>query len=451
MSNEVFKFINNISLKRVKDNRISIVAELGTSIYTVQPIVEKLIEKGFEIDIYTCEDNLEKSKNYLGTESISYFAIDRLVGKYIGIIDYALKQLLTKNTFSSQYARIAPTENKLLKLFYVFAKVLPKPNQKKINKIYSKFWKFFNGASKFRSNEVLLVTRVNNTSILNNKNIKVYTLMESWDHPIKSPFYIESEVTYSWNKELSTDIKDIQNNSNEYKEIFPLKFRYLQQVKSLSNNPPKEIQNEIDFITNNNYVLYICTYSSYSRSDLFDNELKLISKIKEEVDRAGKHLYIKPHPHYSVNDFNSLPQSQNLRIGIGATNNGANYIFTDDDQYYKIQLLKNAERVINVGTTLVLEASMLNTNVYQLLISEENYGGFARACGNYHIKKYLNNNEEVINLSEGNELEKIASIVNEPQGSNSYASKLNDWLCQENINETINEITQDICNEKVSH
>ena len=116
MSNEVFKFINNISLKRVKDNRISIVAELGTSIYTVQPIVEKLIEKGFEIDIYTCEDNLEKSKNYLGTESISYFAIDRLVGKYIGIIDYALKQLLTKNTFSSQYARIAPTENKLLKL-----------------------------------------------------------------------------------------------------------------------------------------------------------------------------------------------------------------------------------------------------------------------------------------------------------------------------------------------
>lgn len=438
-------------MKSLKENRISIVAELGTSIYTVQPIVKELIEKGFEIDIYTCEDNLEKSRNYLGTESINYFAIDRLIGKYVSVLDYALKQLLTKNTFSSQYARIAPTENKVLKRFYLFAKILPKPNQKKINKIYSKFWKIFNGKSKFRSKEVLLITRVNNTSILNNKNIKVYTLMESWDHPIKSPFYIESEVTYSWNKELSNDIKGIQNNSNKYKEVFPLKFRYLQRVKSLSSNPPKEIQNEIEFITNNNYVLYICTYSSYSRSDLFDNELKLISKIKEEVDRSGKNLYIKPHPHYSINDFNSLPQSQNLQIGIGATNNGANYIFTDDDQYYKIQLLKNAERVINVGTTLVLEASMLNANVYQLLISEENYGGFARACGNYHIKKYLNNHEEVFNLSEGNEQEKIALIVNEQLGTNSYGATLKNWLSQKNINDTVIEIVDDITNETVSN
>ena len=435
-----------------KDNlKISIVAELGTSIYSVQPIIDNIINRGGKVVLYTSSDNIEKSKNYLSSKAVDFVAINKQNSKWFGIFDYFLKQLLTKNTFSSQYARIAPSGNKVLNILYKAAKWLPKPNQKKINAIYSKFWIRVNSKPFFPTKNVLVVSRCNNTIKLNNKHHNFFTIVESWDHPVKSPFYYKSKVTYSWNKELSNDMEKFQNNSAKYTEIFPLKFRYLNQVNSLSSQAPSELKSEIDFITNNPYVLYICTYSGYSKGGLFDYEIMLIQKVLNACKKEGKLLYIKPHPHYNKSDFDSLENSELIRVGIGATNNGHNYIFTDDDQFYKIQLLRNAERVINVGTTLVLEASILNENIYQLKINSDNFGSFARACRNYHIKNYLTCYSDIIDLTSGDTQEKLDKIIQEPKGTNLYSKNLKEWLSQKALNDSICEIIDDLNNEKVSN
>ena len=425
-------------------NKITIIAELGTCIYAVKPIVKEFVDRGFAVDLYTEEANLEKTKNYLNNLPLNILSTSVLMGRWASLFDYIFKQLITKNTFSSQYARLAPSNNKLLSLIYKCAKYFPKPNQKKINSIYHKFWRMINRKPVFNSRKVLVITRTNNTYYLNNRNHLVYSIMESWDHPVKSPFYFLSEVTFTWNASLTEDMRAFQNNSKHYSEIFPLKFRYLQEIVSVPQINSVALQKEIDFINTQPYVLYICTYSGYSKGDLFHNELKLIAKIKEQCDKAGKLLYIKPHPHYSASDFDSLSSSRNLRVGIGATNNGTNYIFTDDDQYYKIQLLKNAEKIINVGTTLVLEASLLNENVYQLKIDSSRYGSFARACENYHIAKYLNSYSEIIDLTCGDESEKIEKLMKEDKGSNHYAAQIKKWLFNEEIETSINKIVNEI-------
>jgi hypothetical protein len=431
--------------------KISIVAELGTSVYSVQPIIDNITRQGGRVVLYTTSDNIEKSKIYLSSNNIDFIAINEQNSKWFGVFDYFLKKLLTKETFSSQYARIVPSDNKILNILYKIAKWLPKPSQKKINSIYSKFWSRVNSKPYFPTKNVLVVSRCNNTIKLNNKHHNFFTIVESWDHPVKSPFYYKSKITYSWNKELSTDMEKFQNNSKKYTEIFPLKFRYLDQVDSLSPQASNKLKCEIDFIANNSYVLYICSTSGYSKGGLFDFELKLIQKVLKACKKEGKLLYIKPHPHYNESDFANLENSKLIRVGIGATNNGNNYIFTDDDQFYKIQLLKNAERIINAATTLVLEASILNENIYQLKINSDNFGSFAKGCENYHIKNYLNSYSDIIDLTSGDIQEKLNKIIQEPQKTNLYSKNLKEWLSQKALNDSISEIINDISNENVSY
>ena len=108
------------------------------------------------------------------------------------------------------------------------------------------------------------------------------------------------------------------------------------------------------------------------------------------------------------------------------------------------QFNKDAEKIINVGTTLVLEASLLNENVYQLKINSPNYGSFARACENYHIAKYLNSYSEIIDLTCGEEGSKIEAMMKEEKGSNHYAAQIKKWLFNEEIETSINKIVKEI-------
>lgn len=416
---------------------ISILAELGTGLYAIKPIVEELSERDVSVYLYTISDNIEQAHVLLGIDYENIYPIKKLVSHYYSRIDFILKQLLVNNNFSSQYKRINKSSNTILNFIIKLAILFPKPNQKNVNRIYHSFWKLFNRKSFFKTKNVLYVTRGGITYPLNSYYHKVYTLVESWDHPVKSPFFTKSEIAYTWNNDLAITVKEYQGESNVVK-CFPFKFRYIQELLERNVNVQTEcIKKEIDFIHSNPYILYICTYSSFSGEYLFENERKLIKQIIKMVGEEGEYLYVKPHPHGKKEDFDFLKSVRNVRIGIPAIYSGFNYVFSDEEQFYKMLLLKNASVVINVGTTLVLEASFLNSNIIQIDLSND-FGGFSNVSQNYHIKHFLNSKKGVlkINVKDLSVLEKRIT-----DSDDTFARELQNWICPEKtLNKSIEEL-----------
>jgi hypothetical protein len=419
---------------------VSIIAENGTALYSIKPIIENINSKGVVIYLYTSVE-----KKFASTEvsiPITHIiSINTITTRYKSVFDFLLKQLLVNSKFSSQYSRINKTNSELLNFVGNVLLKLPKPNTKKVNKIYSSIWKLINRKPIFKTEKLLVVTRSGNSYLLNNKHHTIYTLVESWDHPVKSPFFFQSKTTYVWNQSLIEDVAEFQNYGvSSIKTIFPLKFRYIEELQNRTLNVSNtSIQNELNFIKKSSYILYICTYSNFSGNNLFEGEKILIKQIIDICKEGGKILYIKPHPHSNGKEFNFLKDDDTFRVGISANNSGYNYIFTDEDQYYKIQLLTNARMIINVGTTLVLESSLLNTNIVQIKLNDK-YKNFKVASENYHNKKYLNNNPYILDLNK----ESLSEIEQYMQKENKFSKYLQKWVTSKDYKNSIEELVNDI-------
>ena len=186
----------------------------------------------------------------------------------------------------------------------------------------------------------------------------------------------------------------------------------------MSNNLPSQVQyineylknelheenlgnynKDIYFIETNSFILYICTYSNFSGENFFKKELLLIEKILSICEKNGQYLYVRPHPHFIGNEFEKIKDSPYLYIGKPAEDASYSCIFKTEDQAFKIKLLQEANLIINVGTTLVLEASLLNEEIVQLNLNYEDFYGFSRACSNHHINSYLLNKKDVVYIS----------------------------------------------------
>lgn len=398
-------------------------------LYAVKPLVDALKDT-MPLYIYTRRENRRKACTYLGVEDAVIKDIESLTSRWKSLLDFCFKQILVDNNFFSQYK--TPIAATPLKFIVTLGKMVPKPPQRIINALYHYLWCLLNVRPVFKTKKVIYITRSGNTYLLNNFYHDIYTIVESWDHPVKSPFFVKSKVIFTWNKELSADISLFQGGSN-IQTIFPLKFRYLAEI---ADSPvlieDNQIARELDFIRTNDYILYVCTYSSFSKNGLFEDEKELIMQISKMAQRQQKILYVKPHPHALSTDFSFLKSDFNIRLGISATLPGFNYIFTDQDQYYKLELLRHAKLIINVGTTLVLEASFVNENILQL--DAPNGFSFSYASTNYHVKKYLNSNKWSVKLKPHYYANLETYISNGVSGE--FALFLRQWICDKSYKDS---------------
>lgn len=411
-------------------NKLSIHAELGTAIYLIKPIVEELSKRKIETYLYTHPMNVQKAATYLNVKTENIFDL-KYDNRIQGYIDFLIKQLIVKKTFSFQYKRVNSSKNKILKIMIHILGYLPKPNPNKINKIYNSVWVLLNRKPYYKTRNVLYITRSGITHTLNSKFHNIVTIVESWDHPVKSPFFVKSKKILVWNKDLLKDVKKFQNE-NSIIESYPLKFRYIDEFKRLKPEIANfRVKEEIEFTKKYSYWLYICTFSNFSGGNIFSDEKKVIARLVEIAQKKKEFVYIKPHPHGKRDELHSLLSYDNVRIGIPATYSGMNYIFTDEDQYYKYLLLKNAKKIFNIGTTLVLEASILNDSIYQLDGSDSDWA-FANSCNNYHIKKYLNVFPSVIKINKKTiyDIGRYLEVKN-----NGFSESLRTWISSKKSNE----------------
>ena len=434
-------------MKHLKE--VSIVCELGFAIYSAKPIVEYLTNIGVTVYIYTHEDNILKASEYLSVPTSQVCAIQMIERASFSVLDYLVKQLLVSSDFSSQHKRVVEGRKGGLGWIGKVLRILPKPSQSFANVIYSKLWYSIHRRAVFATEDVLYFTYSQSTYLLNNKKHNIYTIVESWDHPAKAPFFVSSEKVFVWNNALSHDVKKFQGYENS-EVVFPLKFRYIEELEIKLNEDVviDEYVKDIDFIKSNNFVLYICTYSNFSGSEFFSKELFLIKEIAKICSRSNKLLYIRPHPHCRGDEFKSLYEYGCVFIGRTVLDSGFNCVFSEKDQVFKMLLLRQAELIINVGTTLVLEAALLNESILQIDLDTEVFEGFARASNNYHIKTHLNSQPGVLRL--GIDMNCLEEIINFGPGSE-FSESIRQWLISRcDLKESIHEIVGVIEQKKIS-
>ena len=408
---------------------VSVVCEMGFGIYAAKPIVDELKRRGVNVYVYTQEANVGKAVSYLGVKEDHVVSIQSITNKTCSVIDYLLKQLLMKSDFSTQHSRIVKGRKGILGLLGKLLRILPKPRQNRVNTIYAYIWKNVLLKSYFRTSKVIYFTSSNNTYFLNSKQHNVFVVVESWDHPAKSPFFVIPEMVFTWNEALIKDIHDFQGSTN-CMIIYPLKFRYIEEMKEGKKVISKNsiYNDDMKWIRNNSYILYICTYSSFSGPDYFSKELWLIVQLAGMCEKLGKKLYVRPHPHFKGDEFASIDDKKMIRVGQPASKPGFNCLFTVDDQIFKTKLLRQAEMILNVGTTLVLEASLTNQNILQLDLAVPDFEGFARASQNYHIRNHLNTLPSVVHLT----VSSISVLEDYLQNgvSNEFSLALREWIMQ---------------------
>lgn len=416
--------------------------------YSLKPIVEELKNKNTDIEIVVPKQIKQDVADYLHFDINSIRSIDDVInqqGKWrAALIKVAQKffiQSFIADNFSVMYKRLRLNgEIKLLKLLF------PKLKKADINYRYAKFISVFR-KDPFPGKKVLAITNIGWHYMLNGLH-PLHCIMESWDHPVKRPFMINPDITYTWNDDLKTEILDNQGIEN-VELIFPLKFRYIEEfgslpVETILDDLPIQYADEINRMEEN-AVVYIASVSARNEK-AFPGEVALIKQIAKYCKENGKQLYVKPKPNGVVGEYDFL-KSDTVVVGLYGEGVHSKCMLDDNYHKYRIALLKKAGLIINVFTTFALEASMANKSILQLdLERNEFFGHFAQILDNPHIQKYFLADlpYKLYNGDQG----KLNSILDEALNSPSkmdYSTAIKRWIqpnvtLQESVNKIVTEI-----------
>ena len=302
-----------------------------------------------------------------------------------------------------------------------------------INDVYQKCLSRF--TNNLKSNYLISISRVQYNHLICVQGIKHVSIMESWDHPVKSPYWHKPNYVLTWNKDLKSDYYRYQNFKDvKFKYIRPIKFRYIFErkekcpnhlIKTLSN---KEYLRDINIIRKNKTIVYATTTSSLN-PEYHEGEVELIKKLCEAFCNTDKLLYIKPKPNGPKGDYDNLKRKySNVVIGSYSMSPNSADMLNEEYHTFRYLLLYYTNLIINFGTTFVLESSLMNVPILQLQLSENKFGKFGQYANNIHIKKYLLRKEYF----------KLKNTVNINQTVNgefaqmkTYSRALKKWLVEQ--------------------
>lgn len=397
--------------------------------YTLKPIVEKYRYKNYKIFIYTVQENISIIENYIEKHSkTEIISIESLNTIPLRIINYIAREFLTNPSFSKMYSNHRKKDaffglkNILGYMIYV--------ENKKINIFCYKLFSLFK--NRLKSKFLISISRVRSNHLICSKEIKHVSVMESWDHPVKSPYWSNPNVILTWNKDLKKDYKKYQHfHGTKVHFIKPIKFRYIgerrnKSIGSLSEQlRNKDYISDIDVVKKKDYIMYITMTSSLNPSQ-HEGEMKLIDQLCWAASNLNENLYIKPKPNGPTGDYDIFKQKySNVVVGTYASNPNSIDMLDEEYHTFRYLLLYYCKLVVNYGTTFVLEAALMDKPILQLNLSSRHYGKFGEYSNNVHIRKYLlGNNSVVINSKDD-----ILEALGQDEGKqNDYLYDIKKWI-----------------------
>ena len=232
----------------------------------------------------------------------------------------------------------------------------------------------------FQSDFVISLSRVSRPYLFNDPSKKHVAIMESWDHPVKAPWFLFPRFTFTWNKQLGNDIAKFQGISR-VRRISPLKFSYIQRKpkyhlpNELEAGLQKHYQQDIDDLAGlkQPVIIYAMAFSE-KNMDAFKGELKFVRQLVDACIGLDYHLFVKPKPlskgtmlgEYFSKDTNVLVGREPY-CDDGVDLLSANYIS------YRKSILHRSLLVLDCGSTFLFDAALHNTPVVKIDIVN---GGF---------------------------------------------------------------------------
>ena len=371
----------------MKKKEITFWVEPLFAIYSARPLINRYIKKNYKVWIILRKIDLQIARKYLPKEVV-LISIESIDSYWLKIFSNLIRVVITPNIFSTMFERINRKKGVVYFLIGKYVAILF--DRKKINKRFRNIFCIFQ--NRIPTNKLISFSRVSRPYLLASKKIKHINIMESWDHPIKSPYYLYPNFVLTWNKSLALDIKKYQN-LKKINKIYPLKLRYIQENVNLKKNEickklSKKYLKELERIGNDRFILYPTTTSSLN-PDMHKGELILINHLIKLSNNLGLKIYIKPKPNGPIGDYDQYQGLKNVIVGIYSTSTNSIDMLKDEYHSFRYLLLNKTEFLINAGTTFGLEAALAKTEILQLKLSKDLFGSFGEINHNPHIQRYL--------------------------------------------------------------
>ncbi|MDY7394205.1 hypothetical protein UMM65_03050 [Aureibaculum sp. 2210JD6-5] len=411
--------------------KIGVWCEHSFQIYSAIPVIQKYLQKS-EVILFTKQENVEIAKGIINDDNFIVESLDNYIYKPASIFKEIFEILFISENFSFVYKNEFVRKESLKKRFLrkIFFIKIP---AKRINYIFTILNQFFFRKKSidnyFNLDLIITFTKVYYAHLIPNKtSLSHISIMESWDHPMKFPYYIFPDYCLTWNKDLAEDTKRIQHLSKVGK-IKPLKFKYIYDYENqndtdlLNKITGTDYYNELSTLKDKEIILYPTTTSS--AGIMHQGEMLLIDLLCKAFNDSNYYLYIKPKPNAPKGDYDEFKKYKNVIVGIYSNNSTGSDMLDDNYHIFRYLLLKESNHVINAGTTFALEAALMDKNIVQLDMKIDGFLGFDKFCKTYHLNKYILSLPGVFKINEKNYLNLLDEVKTD---NNIFSSKLKNWI-----------------------
>lgn len=428
----------------MNSNSIALVISSKIALHTAIPYIEELKKHSISIEYICSSDAIDDIVSFKQKDD-TVTLLNNLHSKHFIVkkIHQILLLLLTPMDFSTIYGRWMnqrfSNTNELLKSFLFFLlKVFPKVENKNINFTIKKILLFFID-NIVKSEKIIVITIPTIAYALCDHSKKVYSILESWDHPGKAPIGYQSNKVFLWNRYLAADWQYYQGQEH-VSYCYPIKLDYALKNKILCKS---------------NVILYPAITSSDSEKTLYENEINFLHTLSKVVDNLNIKLFIKPKPNTKIGDLDEFLKYSNVIIGeYQQSGGGSSYSLSVEYNKLRLEEMSQASMVINVGTTFAFDACAVNIPVMQLKFTKvKDFPTFSNLETFPHLNNHLFNKKNLIfELTDNDTIEnQLIQILQDPntiKKAEQFRDYLRDWLIpeesmEESVSRVIDEILKD--------
>ncbi|QDT59162.1 hypothetical protein SV7mr_16690 [Stieleria bergensis] len=336
---------------------IACYVDTNVKLHAVSDLIRRLVARGHDVTCYLPLEIHDSVAALLPSEvAIRDSAVVLQGQRFARALQRRLRSAATASWISEtavsragKPSAIKWMSNRFLRL--LFAGCEPRFYNRRLERLVSCFV-----SKRFAEDAVIVVTRPTERLIFTNRRTKVISVMESWDHPSKDPLGFTSDLVITWNSETANAWQEYQGDQN-VQIGYPTKLAYALEAcrNSLSDRPGIK------------QLLYPMTFCSTSGRGQFEEEIRFVEMLARSLQQAGLKLNVKPKPNSVEGELSRLKMHCS-NVSIGAYNRPCSNTYQLTELYNEVRLqeLRQADGVINLGTTFALDSAAYGLPVLQL-------------------------------------------------------------------------------------
>ncbi len=401
------------------------------ALHTALPYIAEFRRRGVKL-LFVVDKKVRDATGDLLNDAASVFDVDELARLNRGVFTLynLLRITFTSKDFSSIYQRWLQQrlsgKNRLSAALLIgLSKLGPKWPSNEINRNLTRWTRPFL-PNPFPTSRLVYVTHTAKPYLLCARGLKVYTIMESWDHPRKFPIGHSSEKVFVWNEPLLQDWQESQGDSNIILG-YPIKLNYAITAKALKKTELLDPRN--------NRFMYPTSFGFMSDHGLLVEELRLIEELCRATEHTGHKLLLKPKPNDIPGKLDQFLRFPHVEIGYYQNNEGgSNYGLSENYNERRLRELDQSDLVINLGTTFAIDAAAFGLPVIQLrLACPRQYPLLSSLSTFPHLSRHLLSREECIfTITDSSSVADQLSFLREPAEylnvAKEFSLRLREWI-----------------------